>query len=45
MQKPRAHVRIDFTEGCSVGPGKIALLAHTHPDLWASLQAAGAVPR
>jgi molybdate transport system regulatory protein len=26
MQKPQAHVRIDFTAGCSVGPGKIALL-------------------
>lgn len=26
MRKPQAHVRIDFSEGCSVGPGKIALL-------------------
>jgi molybdate transport system regulatory protein len=26
MKGPHAHVRIDFTEGCSVGPGKIALL-------------------
>jgi molybdate transport system regulatory protein len=26
MKHPHAHVRIDFPEGCSVGPGKIALL-------------------
>ena len=26
MNKPQAHVRVDFSEGCSVGPGKIALL-------------------
>ena len=26
MNKPQAHIRIDFTEGCSIGPGKIALL-------------------
>lgn len=26
MKGPHAHVRIDFPEGCSVGPGKIALL-------------------
>ena len=28
-----------------IDTGKIAQLAHTHPDLWASLQAAGVVPR
>ena len=26
MNKPQAHVRIDFSEGCSIGPGKIVLL-------------------
>jgi molybdate transport system regulatory protein len=26
MIKPQAHVRVDFSEGCSIGPGKIALL-------------------
>jgi molybdate transport system regulatory protein len=26
MNKPQAHVRIDFSETCSIGPGKIALL-------------------
>ncbi len=26
MQKPQAHVRVDLSAGCSVGPGKIALL-------------------
>ena len=26
MNKPQAHVRIDFSESCSIGPGKIALL-------------------
>jgi len=26
MKHPHAHIRIDFPEGCSVGPGKIALL-------------------
>jgi molybdate transport system regulatory protein len=26
MHKPQAHVRIDFSAHCSVGPGKIALL-------------------
>ena len=26
MQKPQAHVRVDFSAGCSIGPGKIALL-------------------
>jgi molybdate transport system regulatory protein len=26
MKQPRAHIRVDFPEGCSVGPGKIALL-------------------
>jgi molybdenum-dependent DNA-binding transcriptional regulator ModE len=24
--KPRAHVRIDFSEDCSLGPGKVSLL-------------------
>lgn len=26
MNKPQAHVRVDFVEGCSIGPGKVALL-------------------
>lgn len=26
MQKPQAHVRVDLSAGCSIGPGKIALL-------------------
>jgi molybdate transport system regulatory protein len=26
MHKPQAHVRVDFSEHCSIGPGKIALL-------------------
>ncbi|MFM2287281.1 MAG: molybdenum-pterin-binding protein MopA [Pseudomonadota bacterium] len=26
MKHPHAHIRIDFPEGCSIGPGKIALL-------------------
>lgn len=26
MNKPQAHVRIDFSAQCSIGPGKIALL-------------------
>jgi molybdate transport system regulatory protein len=26
MNKPQVHIRIDFTEVCSIGPGKIALL-------------------
>ena len=26
MNKPQAHVRIDFSETFSIGPGKIALL-------------------
>jgi molybdate transport system regulatory protein len=26
MQKPQAHIRIDFSESCALGPGKIVLL-------------------
>ena len=26
MNKPQAHIRIDFSEQCSIGPGKVALL-------------------
>ncbi|MEY4763120.1 MAG: molybdenum-pterin-binding protein MopA [Pseudomonadota bacterium] len=26
MQKPQAHVRVDLSPGCSIGPGKVALL-------------------
>lgn len=26
MHKPQAHVRVDLSTGCSIGPGKIALL-------------------
>ncbi len=39
MSKPQAHIRIDFTDGCSIGPGKIALLEWI--DRTGSLSAAG----
>lgn len=26
MQGPRSHVRVDFSEQCSIGPGKVGLL-------------------
>jgi molybdate transport system regulatory protein len=39
MSKPQAHTRIDFTDGCSIGPGKIALLEWI--DRTGSLSAAG----
>lgn len=26
MHKPQSHVRVDFSEHCSIGPGKIGLL-------------------
>jgi molybdate transport system regulatory protein len=26
MSDPHAHIRLDFTGGCSIGPGKISLL-------------------
>ena len=26
MNKPQAHIRIDFSEHCAIGPGKIVLL-------------------
>lgn len=39
MSKPQAHIRIDFTDGCSLGPGKIALLEWI--DRTGSLSAAG----
>jgi len=39
MSRPQAHIRIDFTDGCSIGPGKIALLEWI--DRTGSLSAAG----
>lgn len=39
MSKPQAHIRIDFTDGCSLGPGKVALLEWI--DRTGSLSAAG----
>jgi molybdate transport system regulatory protein len=39
MTQPQAHIRIDFTEGRSLGPGKIALLEWI--DRTGSLSAAG----
>src|SRR5437870_686025 len=39
MSKPQAHIRIDFSDGRSIGPGKIALLEWV--DRTGSLSAAG----
>jgi molybdate transport system regulatory protein len=39
MSKPQAHVRVDFADGCSLGPGKIALLEGI--ERTGSLSAAG----
>lgn len=39
MSKPQAHIRIDFTDGCSIGPGKVALLEWI--ERTGSLSAAG----
>jgi molybdate transport system regulatory protein len=39
MSKPQAHIRVDFTDGCSIGPGKIALLEWI--ERTGSLSAAG----
>jgi molybdate transport system regulatory protein len=39
MVKPQAHVRLDFADGCSLGPGKIALLEWI--ERTGSLSAAG----
>jgi molybdate transport system regulatory protein len=26
MRKPQTHIRVDFSDSCSIGPGKVALL-------------------
>jgi len=39
MSKPQAHIRIDFNDGCSIGPGKVALLEWI--ERTGSLSAAG----